>query len=168
MASEVTVEDGSGVSDADSYASESEADTYFDDRNESEWGKLSQSEKSAALRKATSYLDSHFDWKGGVANEGQALDWPRKDVTDDEDQEIEPDVIPDEVRHACMELAFYQAIDGDLAPMNESGEKKRFAAGSVEVEYAENESPGQSFSRIRRLLGGLTLGGHNSARLVRT
>jgi hypothetical protein len=168
MASTVTVEDGSGVSDADSYVSESDADTYFDDRNESEWANLNQSQKSAALRKATSFLDSHFDWKGGVANQGQSLDWPREDVENDESQEVDSDVIPEAVRDACMELAFHAAVEGDLEPMTDPGENKRIVAGSVEIEYADNQTPGQSFSKVQKLLGGLTLGGHNSARLIRT
>lgn len=168
MASQVTVEDGSSKADADSYASESEADTYFDDRNETDWADLGQSEKSAALRKATSHLDSQYDWKGEVADEGQALDWPRKDVTDDEDIDIASDVIPDELKEACMELAFFSAVIGDLEPFETDGEIRSIGAGSVEVEYDDNQTPGRSFSKVNKLLDGLTLGGQNSARLIRT
>lgn len=167
MASEVTVEDGSSKSDADSYASESDADTYFDDRNESDWSSLGQDKKSAALRKATSFLDSHFDWKGEVADEGQALDWPRDDVTNDEDIDIPDDVVPEPVKTACMELAYFEAVIGELAPYQKSGETKRIAAGSVEVEYADNDEPKQSISRVTNILDGLTIGGQNTARLTR-
>jgi hypothetical protein len=52
----LTVEDGTGKADAESYISVADADTYFTARNNATWAALSTSDKEAALRKATDYM----------------------------------------------------------------------------------------------------------------
>ena len=69
------VEDGTGVTNANSYASVAFADTYFTERTIAGWTGT-DAQKQAALIKATDYIES-FDFKGVEAEEDQALSFPR-------------------------------------------------------------------------------------------
>ena len=79
------VEDGSGLSTAESYASVAEADAYhLVHGNPSVWNALSTGEKEQNLRMATDYIDGKFatDFKGYRTYSAQALRWPRSGVAD--------------------------------------------------------------------------------------
>ena len=75
------VEDGTGKVDAESYQSVSAADTYFSNVGNSLWTG-STAVKEAALRKATIYLDSTYQWQGSIFSLEQSLNWPRLGVYD--------------------------------------------------------------------------------------
>jgi hypothetical protein len=77
------VEDGSGKSDAQSYISVADADTYHTNHSDSaDWSGADTADKEKALRLATQWLDAtyHGRWKGTRASADQALDWPRDSV----------------------------------------------------------------------------------------
>ncbi|MBW7990039.1 MAG: hypothetical protein FVQ84_08500 [Planctomycetes bacterium] len=109
MAATFVVEDGTGKTDANSYLSENDADTYFDnyDRqgNVVLWDAIA--DKEAALREATQYLDNEYRerWVGTKGSEDQALAWPRRDVFVSDGFLIDSNVIPQELKDACAELA---------------------------------------------------------------
>lgn len=73
------VETGVGFTNADSYASVTQADSYHTMRNNTLWATLSGYAKESALRRATDYLDTHYGsrWGGEEYALGQSLDWPR-------------------------------------------------------------------------------------------
>lgn len=142
----------------DSYIDVSYADTYNgNQRNRSDWNDLSRDEKVAALRRATTYLDTGFRWKGELNDTENIHAWPRDNVTDDEGRDLDNTTIPDRIKDACAELAYIDAVEQELLPVSESGEKQRVKAGSVEVEYSGGQGSGTSLTRINRLVSGLAV-----------
>jgi len=109
MALVVVVEDGSGLSDANSYISAADADAYFEGHvYNSTWLEKAESEKEAALVHATRMLDQQVQWKGHRSNPSQALMWPRQNVKDPDDADgyyLASDEIPKWLEDATCELA---------------------------------------------------------------
>ncbi len=97
------VEDGTGLSTANVYISQADADTYHSDRNNTAWAALSSTEKNAALLYATQYLDANYSWRGDVVNDNQALGMPTEGGYDDQGREIEN--LPARVGYATAEMA---------------------------------------------------------------
>jgi len=105
------VEDGSGMATAESYISVSAADDYLNKRNrDATWTTYSPEQKEGYLRAATEYLDAMCSWRGSVANEDQALGWPRFDACDKWDRLIANNVVPQLVKVATVEIASQGAI----------------------------------------------------------
>lgn len=167
------VEDGTGVSDANSYIALAEADTYFQERGNAEWGALSVAEKEQALIRATDYLEQRYDgrWRGARAGAGQALSWPRSYAYafGDERRPISSEVVPLRLRYATCELAS-RATDAslrpDLLPNMTAVTKEK--VGSLEVNYSPAggvDTP--QFIVVSDLLRPL-LHGHRTVELVRS
>ena len=119
MAATFVVEDGTGKTDANSYISVADADQYNENHaNDSAWVGAGQADKEKGLRLATQYIDARFNarWKGRRVNEDQALDWPRWGVQDEDDYYIDSDVVPTQVKNACVELAIKQVGGEELMP----------------------------------------------------
>nr|BDD45291.1 hypothetical protein 13 [bacterium] len=151
----IVIEDGTGVSNANSYVSEAEADAYFTARNNTTWASKTQAEKEAALIYATVYLDGHYYWVGHIANESQSLGWARTWAYDSEGREIPSNIVPQRVKDACCELALY-ALSNPLTPaLARGGEVKRQKVGSLEVEYFEDANTEKTFPLVNNILSGL-------------
>lgn len=82
------VEDGTGLTDSNSYVSVDFADNYFLVRNVSEWNDLEISVKESALIRATDYVDNIFQWHGKKLSTEQALRFPRINLVDYEGNSI--------------------------------------------------------------------------------
>lgn len=111
----LVVEDGTGLSTANSYLSEADADTYNTDHSVStDWSGADSADKEKALRLATQYLDVRYDgrWKSYRSNEDQALDWPRWYAKDSDGYYWDTDQIPQRLKDATAELAL-RVIEGD-------------------------------------------------------
>ena len=80
------VEDGTGKSDAESFISVADADTYHSNRGNTDWASLLTAAKEQNLRKATDYICQVYrmKWAGTRVNGTQALDWPRAYVLRDD------------------------------------------------------------------------------------
>jgi len=139
----------------DSYITVATAETYNSDRNRSDWSSLSAGEKEASLRRATSFLDTAYNWKGELNDTANNHAWPRADVEDDEGRDIDNTTIPDRIKDACAELAYIDAVEAELLPVSGDSETQSVKAGSVEIEYADSQGTGTSLTRIKRLVSGL-------------
>ena len=132
-----TVEDGTGLSDANSYTSVAEADAYFLDRGNGVWDALDADIKQQSLIKATDYLEQRFGSRflGTSTTEIQALHWPVGDL-----EEYDVDEIPIKLKYACAEYG-YRASQAELAPdpaVDSSGVtmvRTRQVAGPVEQSF---------------------------------
>lgn len=102
-----TVEDGSGVANANSYCDVAFADSYFTDRAVAAWSLLNSTAKQAALIAATDYIDSVWGsyFKGAQTSEAQSLQFPRGAFTG----------IPETLKKATAEYAL-RASASSLAP----------------------------------------------------
>lgn len=135
------VEDGSGLANAESYVSVSDAVAYASARGLT-FTASPAAPAEAALRRATEWLDGTYRNRfPGYRTNGraQALEWPRTGACDREGNEIASDEIPVEIIHATIEAAVRElASAGSLSPDIVPGKvKKRVRVeGAVEVEYA--------------------------------
>jgi hypothetical protein len=165
------VEDGSGITNSESYASVAEADLYFANRNNTDWGDLDVPVKEANLRLATDYMTETYRgrWKGYRSNTYQALDWPRKSVVLTDmaiNYMIQYNVLPKEVKVACIELAM-RANAGELAPDLSQGIISE-SVGTLSTTY-DRSSPQQTrYRAIDMLLRPLLMSSGASVPLVRT
>jgi len=79
MAIAIVVEDGSGVTNANSYVSVADARVYASNRGVEL--PLDDDALAAMLIRSTDYLEAQAcRYQGEIANEGQALQWPRTNV----------------------------------------------------------------------------------------
>jgi len=165
----IVVEDGAGLSTAETYTTVAEATAYHAARNNTAWAALATDAlREAALRKATEYLDAVYRsrWQGLKYTETQALDWPRQGVVVDS-WSVGYDTIPEAIKRACAELAL-KASSADLAPDLTQG-VTREKVGPIEVEYDKSSPQATRYRAIDQMLAPfLTSGGGCSVKLVRT
>lgn len=150
-------EDGTGKSDAESYISVTDADTYHSNRANAAWTALSTPNKEAYLRRATDYMMEVYrlKWKGNRKTTTQALDWPRDNVRLDDiaiDYYVSTTIVPTEVKNACAELALKASTTMLAADIQR--EKVKTKVGPIEVEYAKGSV---QYTRYRAIDLGLKI-----------
>jgi len=157
------VEDGTGLSTAESYISEADATTYHAAYGASAtWAAATADQREAALRVATRYLDLHYAgrWRGTRTNEDQALAWPRSGVYDDDSIEVDDDVIPANLERACAEVAL-RVLTGDdlLGVITETGDvtSESVTVGPISESktYAGTKSHAYQYPMIESMVAGL-------------
>lgn len=86
----LVVEDGTGLDNANSYASVETADTYFADRGVTAWAALDEAAKEQALIKATEYADIRWgdELRSRPLESDQELEMPRRSLRDRYGEEI--------------------------------------------------------------------------------
>jgi hypothetical protein len=134
------VEDGSGKTDATSYVSEAEADTYFSEKGSATfnttWTALDSTGKQNLLTRATAYIERTYQgrWsEGRKKTKEQALDWPRDGAYYPDGWYVEEDEIPQDIKDAVCEVAVRlnsDELDADLGRITTSER-----VGPVSVSY---------------------------------
>jgi hypothetical protein len=169
----LTVEDGSGLANAESYASVAEADAWHLARGNDIWfdSDFDNTEKEQALRRATDFMEQYYGlrYAGYRKTDTQALAWPRYEVprADTNGGYWSSDAVPQPVKNACMELAV-KAAQGDLAP-DLGRVEKRTKVGEIEVEYADDGRQSTVYRSINMMLNQfLATGGGVSMKVCRT
>lgn len=145
----IIVEDGTGLSTAQTYASVATANAYHTARGNTSWTGTDAA-KEYALTRAAQALDGRYSqyWPGYRYSETQALDWPRTDAVDIDGYDL--DGLPQGIVDACCEAALIELVTaGSLSEEEELG-VKREKAGSVEVEYTSTQHTG--YPRIAHAL----------------
>lgn len=177
----LTVEDGTGLADAESYASVADADSYHALRGNTLWATMSETEKEAALRRATDYLVQAYRlrFKGTRVNGVQTLDWPRNFVEREDftyatlngysyiggAYYYPSDDVPVEMVQACC-LAAFKAASGDLAPDIEPL-AIREKVGPIEVERAPGSSRVIRYQALDNILAPLLKRGGGTLTVMR-
>ena len=140
------VEDGTGLSNANSYIEVAYADSYFTDRSIAAWSGDNATKQSAIVR-ATDYIearwaDSFLGWRE-FPDTPQSLSFPRLGLYDREGYLISG--IPDLLKRATAEYAL-RALTVTLLPdpvvSDASGreiESAREKVGPIETEYTYGE-----------------------------
>lgn len=161
----LTVENGTGRADANTYISLADANAYFASRPRSEeWVRLSDEEKAALLVHATRILDGAMLWWGSPLKSTQALVFPRR--PDDFDAAGVPRSVP----IALCELAVTLNSSDLTAEPDRSGFTK-IEVGPIKLEEAgEYQRPATIPRFVRDLLAayGTPRTHSTTARLVRT
>ena len=101
-----------GATNANSYCTLAEADTYHGGRlNNATWTTAVVDTKVRALITAPRRLDEWIKWAGSSFASTQALLWPRLDVFDRHGLEFSSDVIPQFLKDATAEFALFLLLD---------------------------------------------------------
>ena len=106
------VENGTGLTNANSYVSVEFADDYFSARGVSGWDALETTQKEQALIRATDYIDNIYQWYGKKSTAEQALRFPRTDLKDYEGNEITG--IPTCLKQAVCDASLISANGTEL------------------------------------------------------
>jgi hypothetical protein len=121
-----TLEDGTGVTGANSYASVADAETYFTDvgKDVTAWSALSTAAKQSKLIVATQYVDGVYGsrFSGYAALSTQGLEWPRKNAIDQNGWLLSSAAVPDAVKFAMYEVAF-RLLTVDALPDTAASDK---------------------------------------------
>ena len=130
----LVVEDGTGKSDAESYISVTDSDTYHDNRGNTDWTGAT-AVKEASSRRGAQFLDGRFlgRLKGEKSSSGQALQWPRDYVTDEDGNEVASTAIPTRLEQACAEASRLVPYTQEITEPSDLASLK---AGSVGVDFA--------------------------------
>ena len=169
------VEDGTGLANADSYASAATADAYATAMGLTAWATATAGQKDIALRRATQYIDARYTFRGQRVTEAQALQWPREIVTYgilgatllQPVQTVDLSWPVRAVVNACCELAV-RALAGPLMADVEPGSVKREQVGPIATEYFDQGNGGQiRFALVDDMLRAVTAGGRGTVRIER-
>lgn len=164
MATTFVVEDGTGLSTANSLMSIADADQITENYdNPSAWSGATDAVKQNALRQATRYLNYKYIWDGYKTVSTQALQWPRVQTYDEDLLLIENDTIPERVKEACAYLALQDVNDDILVAdfQDESRVKKtKDVIGPIteEREYVHGEDPDKQYTIVDLLVDPFIIG----------
>lgn len=154
----LVVEDGTGVSGADSFASRTEANAYWAAHGApASWTALSDEAKDAEQRFGARWLSETYAgrWKGWITHEHQEMRWPRSGVVDDEGRVIEPTEIPRALKEAQFHAGQLHREGGGLAAVTKSGIKREELVDVVEREFFSPSGSTPQNAFIDSLLSGL-------------
>lgn len=157
----LVVEDGTGLTNANSYISVADADTYHSDRAHTDWGAASAGDKESALINATQYIDGKYRtrWRGWRGHENQRLAWPRYNVVDSDGWSVDWDSVPVNVQYATAEAALLIIQGEDLSPSLERGGRVvSESVGPISTTYDAGAPAVTVYLQIQRLLGDLING----------
>ena len=153
----LVIEDGSGLSNAESYVSVADADTYVTAYKGANtlWDAATEGAKEVAARQSTQYVDGTSNWKGEIESSTQALDWPRNYVYDEIGTAI--DGLPVNVANATAEGMFL-IITGETLTANVSRDDqiKRDKVDVLETEWIDGATYQTTFPELTRWLSGYT------------
>lgn len=125
-----------GASDADSYVTVDEADSYFFGSKKATWIALETLAKEALLKEATRLLDQFFDWSGAIEPSSvQSLRWPRIGAYDADKRLIAKDVIPVSVKQGTIEWALQLQQNGGFDVSSNNLDVLR--VGPIRLEFKE-------------------------------
>jgi len=152
------VETGTGLSNANAYCTEAEADQYhLNYGHPIAWTMALQEDKEDAIRQATQYIDLNYIWKFIKYSDTQALEWPKRYVVDKNGFAIDSNIIPQQIKNACAFLAL-QVINGDMLISTQQDESavKRFSntVGPIteSIEYVGGETPEKGYTIADKLV----------------
>jgi len=161
----LVVEDGSGLTTAESYASVAAADARHSALGNSAWTGT-EAVKEAALRRATAFMEQRFrsNWRGTRLTRAQALSWPRYAV-EVEGWCVASNEVPADVVNACIDLAL-RALTEDLNPDIERA-VIREKVGPLEIEYSAHSPQAKRYSAVTQALAPYLMGSGANRFVVR-
>jgi len=140
MALEFEVELGTGSETSTSYTSEAEFIQYWENKG-TDYSATASDTIKAWLNSATEYIDNNYKFEGEKTSSDQALSWPRCCVLDEDNNLVDSDVIPNDLKKATNYMAAQVKTTGlDLVDDNVEEESygpvsKKYRSSSSEVVY---------------------------------
>lgn len=155
----LTIEDGSGVAGANSYATVAEARAYATTRGLSL--PVADADVEKALVLACDKIET-YRYKGNKTDEANSLEWPRAGVyIGASETELANDEIPDRLKMAQSQFAVESAAGASLQPTGTGREVIRTKVDVIETEYAPRGSGSVTpqFNKAEALLAPLLASG---------
>jgi len=141
MAVEVIVEDGSGISGANSYVATATIDAWvLTNPHDTIWSALAAAAKNGYAVMSCRVMEEQMDWDGWQTAADQARDLPRSGMIDKNGNSIDNDEIPTEVKNAQCELARLLAIADRTADADTAGFKE-IGVGSIKLVIDKMDRP---------------------------
>lgn len=141
MAVEVIVEDGSGISGANSLVTIAEITAWtLTNPHDSVWSALTDAQKNGYCVWACRILNEQVAWDGWIVDADQALPLPRSGMVDREGYSIDSDEIPTDIKNAQCELSRLLAIEDRTADNGLSGFKE-LSVGSIRLVADKSDRP---------------------------
>jgi hypothetical protein len=155
MAFAFVVEDGTGLPNATSYVSLSEAnDILVTNIHNTAWEALNDTSKQYLLAWATSLLDTKADWDGQKAYPTSALRWPRKYTVDRDNVTIPSNVVPKQLKQATAQYARF-LIENDRTVEQETDGLTKIVVDVIELEFDKSYRLAEVPSYINDLIFGI-------------
>lgn len=149
------VETGIGLSNADSYVSVSDSNSYISSSFfPGDWTTKSDYDKERLLKTATRYLDSFYDFKGDKTVSSSALRWPRSGVFDADGIPVGENTIPDRLKCAVIELAIY-LVSNNLLEEQDSRGIKDLKVDVIEITFERSEKSWKMPNTVSHFMRGL-------------
>lgn len=159
------IEDGSMPEGANTFAGVADTDAYFSVRGNDSWPASTGTDedanltaKESALVRAADYLNTLY-WKGRKVQWDWPMCWPRQGVGipgGDEDDLIPDNVVPMQVKRACMELAAIIYSGADLfESVERGGGIKSETVGPISTTYFDDASGETYYPAVAGLIEGL-------------
>lgn len=129
------VENGTGVSDANSYVGLAEANDYFALKG------ITVNLTEADLINATQYLDLTYgtQYAGRLRSDSQSLLWPRSSFTDGLGRRRDGDIVPEELKVAAYEAAKLSSL-GTLFAVPSPDSNVQSFSNSVDGAVSESKT----------------------------
>tara|TARA_R110000751_G_scaffold10671_6_gene38661 strand:- start:676 stop:1179 length:504 start_codon:yes stop_codon:yes gene_type:complete len=129
----LVVEDGTGLSTANTYVSQADATIYHGKHlYATDWTSASSANMNIALTMATRMIDDHFSFEGKKVSDSQALEFPRHDIKDRSGYLIDATTIPTALKNATAEYARWLIQSDRSAEEGETG-FKNLQVGSLSL-----------------------------------
>lgn len=142
MAVIFVLETGAGLLNSNSYASLDESDDYlYVKPNSDAWAAQSDTDKERYLLWSARLMEQRVRWNGVKAVAASALSWPRDYLVDRDGIPVPNNVVPDEVKAACIEIAYHlfsHAVDPSAPVVAGSTGVKRYKLDVLEIEYQDS------------------------------
>lgn len=156
------VEDGSIVTDAESYDSVANVEAYLTSRGFTLSGTTDQKEQ--ACRICTEWLDNSYGtrYRGTRKTSGQSLLWPRLSVYDHDGYLVSSTSIPTALRRALAELVYryrenQDIFDQDVVPGSDVVKvSEQLGPMKSSTEYSGSKSTQRRFPIVEKLLFPIT------------
>jgi hypothetical protein len=142
----LTIEDGTIVAGADSFATAAELVTYAEN-----FGRVIPADptaQEALLRRAALEMNAK-PWKGRTVSQAQVLAWPRYEVCLNK-WLLPSDSIPAQIKAGQMALATEIHADDLIDPATRQGAAVRKKVGPLEFEYAAASSTVSKAAAVRQ------------------
>ena len=136
----LVLEDGTGLTNAESYVDESYVNAYFLKRGITEWAGLTNREQ--LIIRAMDYIENNYTYQGTKLISTQALQFPR--LINGET------VYPIALKNAVCELALKSNEEDLLADTDKTTIREK--VGALEVEYDPNQDNTKSYNYVNKLL----------------
>jgi len=136
----VVVEDGTNVSNSNSYVSVADVTAFVTQEPMRDNGltALYADAKAETAIRAAQYLDRRYRWYGLTENSSQSMQWPRTKNYNSQGQLIAPGTIPAELKLAqkILSLTLAPGIDSLDVAIDDTTPLKSLKIGPLEMEFA--------------------------------